>query len=76
MTCKVILSFILVTEISPPVQTSLEAYPASYIMDTVCFTEVKRPGHGFDYPPPTSAEVKEREELLYSLSGTSWSVLE
>jgi hypothetical protein len=59
----VILSFILVMEISPPVQTSLGAYSASYTMDTLCFKEVKWPWHGFDYPPSTSAEVKEREEL-------------
>ena len=63
VTCKVILSFILVMEISTPVQTSLETYPASYTMDTVCFIGVKQPGRGFDYPPPTSALVKEREEL-------------
>jgi len=50
-------------EISPPLQTSLEAYPASYSMDTVFFKGVKRPWRGCDYPPPTSAEVKEREEL-------------
>jgi hypothetical protein len=63
VTCKVILSFILVMEFSPPVQTGLEAYPASYTMDTVCFTGVKRLGRGFDHPHPTSAEVKEKEEL-------------
>ena len=34
---------------------------------------VKRPGHGVDHPPPSSAEVKERVELyLYSPSGPSW----
>jgi len=38
---------------------------------------VKRPGHGVDRPPPSSAEVKERVQLyLYSPSGPSWSVLE
>jgi hypothetical protein len=27
------------------------------------FLGVKRPGRGCDHPPPSSAEVKEREEL-------------
>ena len=36
---------------------------------------VKRPGRGFDHPPPSSAEVKERTELyLYSPSGPLWPV--
>jgi hypothetical protein len=34
------------------------------------------PGHGVDHPPPI-AEVKERVQLyIYSLSGSSWPVLE
>jgi hypothetical protein len=34
---------------------------------------VKRPGRGVDYPPPSSAEVKERVELyFYSPSGPLW----
>jgi hypothetical protein len=37
---------------------------------------LKRPGHGTDHPPPSSAEVKERVELcLYSPFGPSWPVL-
>ena len=37
---------------------------------------VKRPGHGVDHPPPSSAEVKERVALyIYSPSGLSWPVL-
>jgi len=45
-------------------------------MGTGSFPGIKRPGRGFDYPPPSSAEVKERAELyLYSLSGTSWPVI-
>jgi len=40
------------------------------------FPWVKRPGHGVDHSPPSSAEVKERVELyLYSPSGPSWPVL-
>jgi hypothetical protein len=32
--------------------------------------------HGFDHPPPSSAEVKERIELyFFFLSGPSWSEL-
>jgi len=37
---------------------------------------VKRPGRGVDYPPPSSAEVKERVEMyLYSPSGPLWPVI-
>ena len=33
----------------------------------VSYPEVKRPGHGVDYPTPSSAKVKERVDLyLYS----------
>jgi hypothetical protein len=40
------------------------------------FTGVKRPGRGVDYPPSSSARVKERVELyLCSPSGPSWPVL-
>ena len=46
-------------------------------MGTGSFLGVKRPGHGVDHPPPSSAEVKERIELyLYSPSGPLWTVLE
>ena len=62
--------------ISAPVQTGLGAHPASYTMGTGSFPGVKVQGRGVDYPPPSSAEVKEREELyLYSPSGLSWPVL-
>jgi len=38
-------------------------------MGTGFFPELKWPGHGVDYPPPPSAEVKETVELyFYSLS--------
>ena len=37
---------------------------------------VKRPGCGFDHPPQSNAEVKERVELyLFSPYGPSWLVL-
>ena len=37
---------------------------------------VKRPGRSVDWPPPSSAEVKERVELyLYARSGRSWPVV-
>ena len=40
------------------------------------FPGLKRPGRGVNYPPQSSAEVKERVELyLYSLFGLSWPVL-
>jgi len=45
-------------------------------MGTGSFLGVKRSGNGVDYPPPSSAEVKERVELyLYSPSGPSWPFL-
>ena len=47
-----------------------------YIGNRVSFPGVKRPGHGVNHPPPSSAEVKERAELhLYSPSGPSWPVI-
>jgi len=48
---------------STPVQAGPGANPASYTMGTRSFLEAKRPGHGVDHPPPSSAEVKERVEL-------------
>jgi len=58
------------------VQTRPGAHSASYAMGTGSFPGVKRPGHGADYPLPSSAEVKEIVELyLYSPSGPSWPVL-
>ena len=61
---------------SASVQTGPEAHPASYTMGTGSFLGVKRLGRVFDHPHPSSAEVKEREELyLYSTSGPSWSVI-
>jgi hypothetical protein len=42
----------------------------------VLFPGAKRLGRGFDNPPSSSAEVKERVEFyLYSPSGPSWTVL-
>jgi hypothetical protein len=40
------------------VQTDSGAHPASCTMDTGSFPEVKRPQHGADHPPPSSAEVE------------------
>jgi hypothetical protein len=61
---------------SAPVQTGPGAHSASCTMGTGSFPGVKRPGHGVDHPPPSSAKVKERVELyLYSPSGPSWPVL-
>jgi hypothetical protein len=60
---------------SAPVQTGPGAHPASYTMGTGSFPGVKRPGRGVDYPPLSSAEVKERVKLyLYFPSGPSWPV--
>ena len=55
---------------------SAPTHPASYKTGTGSFPGVKRPEHGVNHPPPSSAEVKERVELyLHSLSGPSWPVL-
>jgi hypothetical protein len=46
-------------------------------MGTGTFLGVKRLGRGFDHPPPSSAEVKERVELyFYSLFEPLWPVIE
>jgi hypothetical protein len=59
-----------------PVQTGSAAHPTSYTMGTGSLPGVRRPGRGFDNPPQSSAEVKERVEPdLYSPSGNSWPVL-
>ena len=42
-------------------------HPASYTVITTLFPGVKWLGRGINYPPPSSAKVKERVELyLYS----------
>jgi len=38
---------------------------SSYTMGTGSFPGVKRPGRDFGHPPPSSAEVKERDELYF-----------
>ena len=48
----------------PPVQTDPGANPASYTTGTGFFPWVKRPRSDVDHLPPSSAEVKERVELL------------
>jgi hypothetical protein len=42
------------------VQTGPGTHPASRTMGTRSFPGVKRPGHGADHPPPSSAEVTKR----------------
>ena len=46
-----------------PVQTDLEAYPASCTMGTGSFPGVKRPGRGADHPPPSKCRDHERAGL-------------
>jgi len=63
---------------SAPVKTGPEAHPAPCTIGTGSFSGVKRPRRGVDHPSPSSAEVKEREELylyLYYTSGPSWPVI-
>jgi len=45
-------------EIFAPVQTGPGAHPASHKMGTGPFSGVKSLGRGFNFPPPSSAEVK------------------
>ena len=67
---------LLEARFSAPVQTGTGAQPASYAVGTGSFPEVKRPGRCVGYPPPSSANGKERPELYnYSASGPSWPVL-
>ena len=64
------------TRFSPPVQTDPGTHPASHTMGTQSLQGVKRPGLGVNYPPPSSAEIKEIVELyLYSPSGPSCPVI-
>jgi hypothetical protein len=49
---------------SAPVQTGPGLHPVSYTMGTGSFPGVKRPGRGVDHLPLSSAEVKERYELV------------
>ena len=60
---------------SATVQAGPEAHPASYKTGTGSIPELKRPGCGVDYPPTSSAEVKEGVELFYSPFGPSYPVL-
>ena len=60
---------------SAPVQTGPKAHPASYTMGTGSFLGVKQPGRGFDHPPPSIAEAKERVGLyIYPTSVPSRKV--
>ena len=61
---------------SAPVQTGPGDHSASYTIGTESLLWVKRPERDVDYPPQSSAEVKERVELyIYSTSGSSWPVI-
>jgi hypothetical protein len=59
------------------VQTGPGAHQASHTMGVLgSFLGVKRPRRGFNHPPPSSAEVKERAELYFYFScGPSWQVI-
>jgi hypothetical protein len=49
---------------SAPVQSGPEDHPASYTTGTESFSGVKWPGFGVHHPHPSSAEFKERVQLL------------
>ena len=57
-----VIESLLGTRFSAPVQTGPEAHP----MDTGSFPGLEPSGHDGDNPPLSSAEVKERVELLHS----------
>jgi hypothetical protein len=60
----------------PTVMTGPGAHTAFYLMGVGSFQGMKRPGHGVDHPPTSSAEVKERDDLcLYSLRGLFYGEL-
>jgi len=46
---------------SSPVQTASGAHPASYTVGTGSFQGVKRPGRGFDHPPPLAPKLKKEK---------------
>ena len=48
-------------------QTGLGAHAAFSTMGTGSFPGVKRPGRGVDYPPQSSAEVKETVQLIFTV---------
>jgi hypothetical protein len=45
-------------------------------MGTGSYEEVKRPGRGADYPPPSSAEVKKEYSYIFTLLSAFGSVTE
>ena len=51
----------------PPFQTGHGAHPASYVMSTVSFPVIERPGYIVDYSNLSRAEAKENKavHLLY-----------
>ena len=62
---------------SAPVQSPWGPPNLLYNGYRVSFPGVQRPGNGVNHLPSSSAEVKERLELyLYSLSETSWEIME
>jgi hypothetical protein len=61
---------------SAGIQTGPGAHPASYTVGTTSFPGVKWLGRGFNHPPPSRVEVKERVELYLSPSVPSWQVIE
>jgi len=49
----------VVAKFSAPVHTGPGAHPASYIVGTVSFPGVKRPGRGVEQPPHLAPRSKE-----------------
>ena len=65
------------TKFSAPAQTGPGAFPASCKIGTVFFPRVKSGrGRCVNHPPPFSAEVKERVELVFlSVTEPLWRVV-
>jgi hypothetical protein len=52
---------------SAPAMIGPGAHPASYTMGTMSIPGVQRLEHGINHSPPSSAKVKEREELYLQI---------
>jgi len=51
-----------------PVETDLGAHPVSCKRDTWAVPRVKRPGRGFDHPPPLVPRLKNEDSYTSTLS--------
>jgi hypothetical protein len=63
------VGFVILSSSSPPcIMLLYKHFAASYTKGTGLFSGVKRLGRGVNYPPPISAEVKERVKIYLNSS--------